>query len=450
MLHFIGHVGRYETDFFIRDKVFPGGWIPSLADVIVAMEQAGLEVVDIENLRRHYALTLDAWAERFDRNWDAIHALDPKKFDERFRRIWRVYLYGCAEMFRSPAGYTHLFQIVFSRGNLAADNYPMSRAHLYRERRVSAALERHAARRDRLAARLREGGGQVGLGKETSNLFRDRAGPGAPPARRARVPRGAARRPRGRNRRSRGHGELRNAGRGLPAAGRDARGGAAAQDHHARRRGRRRRHRGFFAPLRAGARVGARARGADRRRPDRRLHARQRARRPVLRLAELLRHARLRAARGGAHRAGEALRAARAPRLRPRRGLLRGDAGRHASGRGGFHRRNGVRARPDVSHARALRRRGAVHERLHLPRHLLPLDRREARGLSLGARLHLALGHRLVLVLEEPAGAEPAGAPPVRPRAPQLAHLHPHHALEQPRRASRAGSTACRACTANR
>ena len=134
IMHFIGHVGRYETEFFIRDKVFPGGWIPSLADVIVAMEQAGLEVVDIENLRRHYALTLDAWAERFDRNWDAIRALDPKKFDERFRRIWRIYLYGCAEMFRSPEGYTHLFQIVFSRGNITAQNYPMSRAHLYRER----------------------------------------------------------------------------------------------------------------------------------------------------------------------------------------------------------------------------------------------------------------------------------------------------------------------------
>ena len=37
--------------------------------MIVAMEANGLEVVDIENLRRHYALTLDAWAERFDRNW---------------------------------------------------------------------------------------------------------------------------------------------------------------------------------------------------------------------------------------------------------------------------------------------------------------------------------------------------------------------------------------------
>lgn len=131
MLHFIGHVGRYETEFFIRDKVFPGGWIPSLAETIVAMEKAGLEVVDIENLRRHYALTLDAWGERFDRNWDAIRALDPTKFDEKFRRIWRVYLYGCAEMFRSPEGYTHLFQIVFSRGNIGAESYPMSRAHIY-------------------------------------------------------------------------------------------------------------------------------------------------------------------------------------------------------------------------------------------------------------------------------------------------------------------------------
>lgn len=51
------------------------------------MERCGLEVVDIENLRRHYAPALDAWAERFERNWDAIHALDPIRFDERFRRI---------------------------------------------------------------------------------------------------------------------------------------------------------------------------------------------------------------------------------------------------------------------------------------------------------------------------------------------------------------------------
>ena len=131
MLHFIGHVGNYETELFIRKHVFPGGWIPSLAEVIVEMERCGLEVVDIENLRRHYAPTLDEWARRFERNWSSIHALDPRRFDERFRRIWRSYLVGCAEMFRSPAGYTHLFQIVFSKGNITAESYPMTRAHLY-------------------------------------------------------------------------------------------------------------------------------------------------------------------------------------------------------------------------------------------------------------------------------------------------------------------------------
>jgi cyclopropane-fatty-acyl-phospholipid synthase len=133
MLHFIGHVGVRDTEFYIRRHVFPGGWIPSLAQTITAMEDCGLEIVDVENLRRHYALTLDAWTERFDRNWDKIHALDPSRFDERFRRVWRSYLVSCAEMFRSPHSRTHLFQIVYSKGNINRNNYPMSRAWLYEE-----------------------------------------------------------------------------------------------------------------------------------------------------------------------------------------------------------------------------------------------------------------------------------------------------------------------------
>ncbi len=131
MLHFIGHVGVYETEFFIRKHVFPGGWIPSLAQTLAALERAGCEILDVENLRRHYALTLDAWAERFERNWPRIEALDPGRFDERFRRVWQAYLYGCAEMFRSPHGHTHLFQVTFSKGLAARDAYPMSRAFLY-------------------------------------------------------------------------------------------------------------------------------------------------------------------------------------------------------------------------------------------------------------------------------------------------------------------------------
>jgi cyclopropane-fatty-acyl-phospholipid synthase len=94
------------------------------------MERCGLEIVDVENLRRHYALTLDAWAERFDQRWSAIHALDPARFDERFRRKWRTYLWACAEMFRSQNSRTHLFQITVSKGNIGGA-YPMSRAFLY-------------------------------------------------------------------------------------------------------------------------------------------------------------------------------------------------------------------------------------------------------------------------------------------------------------------------------
>jgi len=120
----------YDTEFYIRRHIFPGGWIPSLALAIEAMEQSGLEVIDVENLRRHYALTLDAWAERFDGHWDEIHALDPARFDERFRRKWRTYLWSCAEMFRSKNGHTHLFQVLVSKGNIGS-NYPMSRAFLY-------------------------------------------------------------------------------------------------------------------------------------------------------------------------------------------------------------------------------------------------------------------------------------------------------------------------------
>jgi len=130
----LGHVARRDTDYFIRKYVFPGGWIPSLADTLVEMERAGLEILDVENLRRHYAITLDHWAERFDRNWERIKALDPRRFNERFRRIWRVYLYGCAEMFRSPASDTHLFQIVFSKGNVSRASYPMTRDFLYQEK----------------------------------------------------------------------------------------------------------------------------------------------------------------------------------------------------------------------------------------------------------------------------------------------------------------------------
>jgi cyclopropane-fatty-acyl-phospholipid synthase len=130
VIHFIGHVGTRDTEYYIREYIFPGGWIPSLSQAIDWMERCGLEVLDVENLRRHYALTLDVWAERFDRNWDAIQALDPQRFDERFRRVWRTYLWSCAEVFRAKVPDLNLFQVTISKSNVGA-NYPMSRSFLY-------------------------------------------------------------------------------------------------------------------------------------------------------------------------------------------------------------------------------------------------------------------------------------------------------------------------------
>jgi cyclopropane-fatty-acyl-phospholipid synthase len=131
VIHFIGHVGVRDTEFYIRKYIFPGGWLPSLSQAIDWMERCGLEILDVENLRRHYALTLDVWAERFDRNWDAIHALDPQRFDERLRRIWRTYLWSCAEVFRTKIPLLDLFQVTVSK-NSVGNNYPMSRSFLYR------------------------------------------------------------------------------------------------------------------------------------------------------------------------------------------------------------------------------------------------------------------------------------------------------------------------------
>ena len=144
LIHFIGHVGDRATDFFIRKYIFPGGWIPSLSKTLDAMEAEGLEILDVENLRRHYALTLDAWTENFDANWEAIRAMDPSRFNERFRRIWRTYLIGCAEMFHAKQSQTHLFQIVFSKGNVDIDNYPLTRLHLYEQPVPAQALAKRA------------------------------------------------------------------------------------------------------------------------------------------------------------------------------------------------------------------------------------------------------------------------------------------------------------------
>ncbi len=84
------------TNPWLRKYIFPGGYCPSLSEVLAAIERVGLWVTDIEILRLHYAETLRLWRERFLANWDAAAEL----YDERFCRMWEFYLAGCEVAFR--------------------------------------------------------------------------------------------------------------------------------------------------------------------------------------------------------------------------------------------------------------------------------------------------------------------------------------------------------------
>ena len=86
-------------------------------------EPNNLSVLDIENIRLHYAKTLEAWLERYEENVDAVRAM----FDEPFVRAWRLYLAGSIAAF--VAGKLQLFQVLFARSG--ANRIPWTRAHVY-------------------------------------------------------------------------------------------------------------------------------------------------------------------------------------------------------------------------------------------------------------------------------------------------------------------------------
>jgi len=104
LLHSIGRADPPSgSNPFIRKYIFPGGELPALSEVLAAVERSGLFVTDLEILRLHYAETLKLWYERFEANRREITAL----YDERFCRMWELYLKASETSFR------HQPQIVF-------------------------------------------------------------------------------------------------------------------------------------------------------------------------------------------------------------------------------------------------------------------------------------------------------------------------------------------------
>lgn len=111
LLHFIGRNRPRPLDPWIRKRIFPGGYPPTLDEVLrEVLEPWDFSVLDTENLRLHYARTIEHWRHRFDRHETTIQAM----YDESFVRTWRLYLASAEAAFRS--GWMQLFQIVFARG----------------------------------------------------------------------------------------------------------------------------------------------------------------------------------------------------------------------------------------------------------------------------------------------------------------------------------------------
>lgn len=113
---------------FIDRYVFPHGELPHISLALKEMCAAGLEPTDVENLRRHYALTLEHWSERFEAAGEAIRAA----VGEKRYRIWRIYLAGCAYGFTHHWLALHQIVAVKARGGMASP-LPLTRDYMYRE-----------------------------------------------------------------------------------------------------------------------------------------------------------------------------------------------------------------------------------------------------------------------------------------------------------------------------
>jgi len=123
LLHTIGQRGvPTATSPWIRKYIFPGGYIPSLSDIIHETEKLNINITDIEILRLHYAHTLTHWYKNIQKNKDQII----KMFDDRFYRMWEFYLLSSKYSFVNMGNV--VFQIQIAKN---IDNLPLTRNYMY-------------------------------------------------------------------------------------------------------------------------------------------------------------------------------------------------------------------------------------------------------------------------------------------------------------------------------
>ena len=108
LIHTIGRNRAKPMHRWIDQRIFPGAHPPSLKEMMDIFETCSFSVLDVENIRLHYAKTLEWWHSLYERSVGQVG----KMFDERFVRMWRLYLLGSQAAFN--VGELQLFQVVFA------------------------------------------------------------------------------------------------------------------------------------------------------------------------------------------------------------------------------------------------------------------------------------------------------------------------------------------------
>jgi len=123
LIHTIGRINKGPMNAWIERRIFPGARPPALSELAQIFESSKLSVLDVENIRLHYARTLELWNERFDEHRETITAM----MDEEFVRAWSLYLHGSTAAFK--IGELQLYQVVFNHAR--NNDIPWSRHYMY-------------------------------------------------------------------------------------------------------------------------------------------------------------------------------------------------------------------------------------------------------------------------------------------------------------------------------
>lgn len=123
LIHSIGRNRPQPMNAWIERRIFPGAYPPTLSEMAPLFEPWKFSILDVENLRLHYAQTLRHWLERFEQCREPVET----RFGDAFIRAWRLYLAGSMAAFK--VGELQLFQVLFARHDL--NTIPATRDYLY-------------------------------------------------------------------------------------------------------------------------------------------------------------------------------------------------------------------------------------------------------------------------------------------------------------------------------